>query len=146
MDPSQLTPEEQIARYDEIAALIAEPPADDAGKIGQFVQIAGIVNRGADDAEPAAEPAPEEPAAKAIAASPEGKANPAAAVAAIGAGLTLAQFKALAPSLAKSTLAARMGSEPSASRLGADAPATAQGAVIDSQEIFKRRAAEAAKK
>lgn len=133
MDPTTLTPEEQIARYDEIAAIMAEPPADDAGKIGQFVQIAGIVNRPAEEAAPEEVPAEaptetppaDQPAARAaaIAASKEGQANPAAALAAIQAGLTLAQFKKLAPTFGKQNggFSARMSAEGGAQRLGADA-------------------------
>lgn len=156
MDPTELTPEEQVARYDEIIGIVAEEPADDAGKIGQYVQIAAVVNRPADgggEEDPAPEveddataeegdeeePADDEedkeakagrtrgkakanPHAAAIAASKEGQANPAAALKAIAAGLTLAQFKAMAPALGKGAgrFASRMDNEDGSRRLNAD--------------------------
>jgi len=169
MDPTTLPPEEQIKRYDEIAAIIAEEPADDNAKIGQFVQICGIVNREEGEAEPAEteeetteeEAAPAaaargkakaNPHAAAIAASKEGKANPAGALAAIEAGLSLAQFKAMAPNLGKRTnLATRMGEEESARRLGGDGGGEqpARGATVtqlNPQGIYDRRAKQASGK
>lgn len=172
VDPTTLTPEEQIARYDEIIAILAEEPADDAGKIGQYVQVAGIVNRPvaaaeeeapapAEEEAPAAEVAPEDeddeeetqpaanPHAAAIAASPEGKANPAGALQAIQAGLTLQQFKAMAPNLGKpgaSAFHARMAGAGSAQRLGADAGGKVKDDKVvklpTAKESFDRRKAE----
>jgi capsid assembly protease len=153
MDPTTLTPEEQIARYDEIAAIMAEAPADDAGKIGQFVQVAGIVNRPVEtetEEAPAEVPAEEPAAARAtaIAKSKEGQANPAAALAAIQAGLSLAQFKALAPTFGKQNggFAARMGAEASAQRLGADAsrPSATVQTIPRSADVYASRRKQAA--
>lgn len=173
VDPTTLTPEEQVSRYDEIIAILAEEPADDAGKIGQYVQVAGIVNRPAAAAETeettteettAEETTPEDEetdedededeAAKnaravSIANSKEGKANPAAALKAIQAGLSLKQFKAMAPSLSKSRASAfheRMNADPSTARLGGDGGAPARGANVtelNPQKIYQNRAAAA---
>lgn len=112
MDPTAVPIEEQIARRDEIAAIVAEEPADDAAASGQYQQIAEIVMRPAEGGEEE-EAAPAEgegegegePAAarsdkwraaqaKAITSSKESKTHPQLAVAAIASGMSFAQFKA----------------------------------------------------
>lgn len=111
MDPTAVPIEEQIARRDEIAAIVAEEPADDAAASGQYQQIAEIVMRPAEGSEEEAAPAEGEgegeaaPAearsdkwraaqARAITSSKEAKTHPQLAVAAISSGMSLAQFKA----------------------------------------------------
>lgn len=153
MDPTELEAAEQAARRDEIATIVAEPAEDEATKASQFVAVAEVVNRPAEGDDEAVDEAEEAAAAegdddedegegddkeararlrralknaRAIARSSEAKANPIFALSAIAGGVSLKQFKALAPAAGngKGGLAQRMEGEDGARRLGSDAPAS----------------------
>lgn len=126
--PKELPPEDKAARLDEISEILATEAPDDANKAVQFDQIVDIVNRDVEAApaeDPAAAPAEGgEPAA--IAASAEAKTHPDLALAAIGSGMTLAQFRATASAApAKQSFAAKMEGSP---KVGLDVQAVAQKA------------------